>query len=82
MWIVIDDAQITTIAISPEYRRKKLGEKLFGFSLQTALAMEQKFYHWKSGFPIFLLRNCIENLGLCLAEFEKITIQIMAKMLL
>mgnify|MGYP001465255400 FL=1 len=42
MWIVIDDAQITTIAISPEYRRKKLGEKLFGFSLQTALAMGAK----------------------------------------
>jgi [ribosomal protein S18]-alanine N-acetyltransferase len=34
MWIVIDDAQITNIAILPEYRRKRLGEKLFSFVMQ------------------------------------------------
>lgn len=31
VWIVLDDAQITNIAILPEYRGMKLGEKLFGF---------------------------------------------------
>lgn len=31
VWIVVDDAQITNIAILPEYRGMKLGEKLFGF---------------------------------------------------
>ncbi|WP_156291096.1 ribosomal protein S18-alanine N-acetyltransferase [Oceanobacillus salinisoli] len=34
MWIVLDDAQITNIAILPEYRGRKLGEKLFGFVMQ------------------------------------------------
>ncbi|RKQ28325.1 ribosomal protein S18-alanine N-acetyltransferase [Oceanobacillus halophilus] len=34
MWIVIDDAQITNIAIMPDYRGCKLGEKLFGFVMQ------------------------------------------------
>lgn len=34
MWIVIDDAQITNLAILPEYRGKKLGEKLFKFVMQ------------------------------------------------
>ena|SRR5690625_2885896 len=37
MWIVIDDAQVTNIAIHPNYRGKKLGEKLFGYLLQYAL---------------------------------------------
>lgn len=34
MWIVIDDAQITNIAILPEHRGKRYGEKLFQFVLQ------------------------------------------------
>ncbi|WP_010098012.1 ribosomal protein S18-alanine N-acetyltransferase [Ornithinibacillus scapharcae] len=37
MWIVLDDAQITNIAILPGYRGMKLGEKLFQFALQTAI---------------------------------------------
>ncbi|WP_047986099.1 ribosomal protein S18-alanine N-acetyltransferase [Ornithinibacillus californiensis] len=37
MWIVIDDAQITNIAVLPGYRGQKLGEKLFRFALQQAL---------------------------------------------
>lgn len=42
MWVVIDDAQITNIAISPAYRGHKLGEKLFGFACQQALMMGVK----------------------------------------
>src|SRR5699024_4258126 len=30
-WIVLDDAQITNIAISPRFRGQKLGEKLFQY---------------------------------------------------
>ncbi|GEN30292.1 ribosomal-protein-alanine N-acetyltransferase [Cerasibacillus quisquiliarum] len=37
MWIVIDDAQITNIAISPHFRGRKFGEKLFGFAMQKAI---------------------------------------------
>src|SRR5690625_365838 len=31
MWVVIDDAQITNIAIIPQYRGLKIGEKLFEY---------------------------------------------------
>lgn len=37
LWIVEDDAQITNIALLPEYRGYKIGEKLFGFSMQFAM---------------------------------------------
>jgi len=37
LWIVEDDAQITNIALLPEYRGYKIGEKLFGFSVQFAI---------------------------------------------
>ncbi|WP_010651732.1 ribosomal protein S18-alanine N-acetyltransferase [Oceanobacillus massiliensis] len=37
IWIVMDDAQITNIAVKPEYRGYKLGEKLFGYTVQYAL---------------------------------------------
>lgn len=37
LWIVEDDAQITNIALLPKYRGYKIGEKLFGFSMQFAM---------------------------------------------
>ncbi|WP_164219724.1 ribosomal protein S18-alanine N-acetyltransferase [Virgibacillus sp. YIM 98842] len=39
VWIVVDDAQITNIAILPAYRRKKLGEKLFRYTMQKLIVM-------------------------------------------
>lgn len=39
MWVVIDDAQITNIAILPGYRGKKLGERLFRFMLGKAVML-------------------------------------------
>lgn len=36
-WAVFEDAQITNIAISPEYRGKRLGEKLFGYTVHYLL---------------------------------------------
>jgi len=36
LWIIFDDAQITNIAIHPDYRGKKIGEKLFAFALSYA----------------------------------------------
>ncbi|MCM3397681.1 MULTISPECIES: ribosomal protein S18-alanine N-acetyltransferase [Oceanobacillus] len=41
-WIVIDDAQITNIAIMPGFRGHKLGEKLFGYTVQYALQLGVK----------------------------------------
>jgi [ribosomal protein S18]-alanine N-acetyltransferase len=37
MWLVIDEAQITNIAILPNYRGKKLGEKLFAHVMEHAI---------------------------------------------
>ena len=42
LWVVIDDAQITNIAISPSYRGYKLGEKLFGFTMEQAIRLGGK----------------------------------------
>nr|WP_249871593.1 ribosomal protein S18-alanine N-acetyltransferase [Oceanobacillus saliphilus] len=42
IWIVLDDAQITNIAVMPDYRGHKLGEKLFGYTVQYALEMGVK----------------------------------------
>ncbi|AXI08052.1 ribosomal-protein-alanine N-acetyltransferase [Oceanobacillus zhaokaii] len=36
-WIVIDEAQITNIAIMPEFRGYKLGEMLFQYVIQAAM---------------------------------------------
>ncbi|CDQ41455.1 ribosomal protein S18-alanine N-acetyltransferase [Virgibacillus salexigens] len=36
-WIVLDDAQITNLAIQPIYRGKSLGEKLFHYTMQYAI---------------------------------------------
>lgn len=37
LWVIQEDAQITNIAIIPDYRGKKLGEKLFSFVFQKAI---------------------------------------------
>ena len=32
LWLIMEDAQITNIAVHPKYRGYKIGEKLFGFA--------------------------------------------------
>ncbi|ASK61238.1 ribosomal-protein-alanine N-acetyltransferase [Virgibacillus phasianinus] len=39
LWVVIDDAQITNIAIMPSYRGHRLGEKLFEFTMKQAIRL-------------------------------------------
>ncbi|MFD2211613.1 ribosomal protein S18-alanine N-acetyltransferase [Virgibacillus halophilus] len=39
MWVVVDDAQITNIAILPGYRGKKYGEQLFRFMVGKAVIL-------------------------------------------
>lgn len=34
LWLVLDDAQVTNIAILPSYRGYGIGENLFGYALQ------------------------------------------------
>lgn len=42
MWLVIDEAQITNIAIHPDFRGKRLGGKLFHHVLLTAIKLGAK----------------------------------------
>ncbi|WP_010529425.1 ribosomal protein S18-alanine N-acetyltransferase [Lentibacillus jeotgali] len=42
MWHVIDDAQVTSIAVTPEFRGRKLGETLFLHLLEQAIQMRAK----------------------------------------
>jgi [ribosomal protein S18]-alanine N-acetyltransferase len=42
LWVIIDDAQITNIAVHPEFRGRKIGESLLTFSLQLSKEMGAK----------------------------------------
>src|SRR5699024_9809610 len=42
LWLVLEDAQVTNIAIAPEYRGYGIGEQLFGFALQYLLKQGAK----------------------------------------
>ncbi|SDK38396.1 ribosomal protein S18-alanine N-acetyltransferase [Sediminibacillus albus] len=39
LWVIIDEAQITNIAILPEYRGRKFGKALFHFVMNQAIAL-------------------------------------------
>ncbi len=36
LWLIMDEAHIATIAVHPDYRRRKIAERLLIFSLQQA----------------------------------------------
>lgn len=38
MWVIIDEAHITTLAVDPDYRKKRMGERLLIDLLEEALA--------------------------------------------
>lgn len=41
-WLIFDEAHITSLAVHPEYRRKKIGEKLIRFLLKLAVSKGAK----------------------------------------
>ncbi len=42
LWVIMDDAQITNIAVHPDYRGKKIGEALIKFAIQLSKEMNAK----------------------------------------
>ena len=42
MWMVLDDAQVTNIAVAPQYRGNKIGERLFAHMCQKAIYLGVK----------------------------------------
>ncbi|MCP3028827.1 ribosomal protein S18-alanine N-acetyltransferase [Halobacillus sp. A5] len=39
VWLIIDEAHVTNIAIHPDYRGKKYGEQLFRYSFEQVIEM-------------------------------------------
>lgn len=42
LWVIMDDAQITNIAVHPKYRGMKIGENLLRFTIQLSREMKAK----------------------------------------
>lgn len=42
LWVIMDDAQITNIAVHPDYRGRKIGEALLSFAIQLSREMKAK----------------------------------------
>ncbi|PAD67177.1 ribosomal-protein-alanine N-acetyltransferase [Bacillus sp. 7586-K] len=42
LWVIMDDAQITNIAVHPDFRGRKIGEALLRFSMQLCKEMSAK----------------------------------------
>jgi len=42
LWVIMDDAQITNIAVHPDYRGRKIGEALLRFAIQLSREMKAK----------------------------------------
>lgn len=64
MWIVKDDAQVTNIAILPNYRGKKIGELLFNFIIQHAIRMGVKQFSLEVRASNIIAQNMYRKFGL------------------
>ncbi len=42
LWVIMDDAQITNIAVHPDFRGRKIGEALLRFAMQLSREMKAK----------------------------------------
>jgi ribosomal-protein-alanine N-acetyltransferase len=42
LWVIMDDAQITNIAVHPDFRGQKIGEALLRFAIQLSREMNAK----------------------------------------
>ncbi len=42
LWVIMDDAQITNIAVHPKFRGQKIGEALLRFAIQLSREMNAK----------------------------------------
>lgn len=42
LWVIMDDAQITNIAVHPDFRGRKIGDALLRFAMQLSREMKAK----------------------------------------
>lgn len=63
MWLVMDEAHITNIAISPSQRGKKLGEALMKAAMETAKAQGAKLMTLEARVSNIVALNLYKKLG-------------------
>ena len=51
IWLMVDEAHVTTFAIVPRWRRQQLGERLLLALLDLAIARRRARPRWKSACP-------------------------------
>lgn len=63
LWIIMDECHVTNIAILPEHRGKKLGEKLMRAAMETAVEKGAKTMTLEARVSNTPARNLYEKLG-------------------
>lgn len=63
LWIIMDECHVTNIAIRPEHRGKKLGEKLMRAAMGTAIENGAKAMTLEARVSNTPARNLYEKLG-------------------
>ncbi|MDL4841950.1 ribosomal protein S18-alanine N-acetyltransferase [Aquibacillus rhizosphaerae] len=64
LWVVIDEAQITNIAIDPNYRGKKYGKALFQYVINQAIALGSARLSLEVRVSNLVAQNLYKNYGL------------------
>ena len=71
MWIIIDEAHVTNIAVSPTYRGMKLGERLLRFMMAVAATEGARKMTLEVRVSNFSAKNLYHKLGFVEAGLRK-----------
>lgn len=71
MWIIIDEAHVTNVAVSPLYRGRKLGERLLRFMMAVASTEGARKMTLEVRVSNFSAKNLYHKLGFVEAGLRK-----------
>ena len=80
IWIVMDDAQITNIAVSPAYRGRRFGEALLKAAMKLCRMKRAVQLSLEVRVSNHIAQSLYKSSALSREEFAKIIIPIMGKM--
>ncbi|MED4455875.1 ribosomal protein S18-alanine N-acetyltransferase [Metabacillus fastidiosus] len=63
LWVIMEDAQITNIAVLPEYRGKKIGETLLTFAKQLAFELSAERLSLEVRVSNYIAQSLYKKLG-------------------
>ena len=81
IWIILDESHITNIAVLPEFRGMKIGDKLMYQMMSSNDINGAKKATLEVRVSNILLKICTGNLDFKMVVLEKVIIQIIMKML-